>query len=452
MQPGAPIVTAAAMRDAEADMVRHGVSLSVLMERAGRALARLAARLAAGRPVHILCGPGNNGGDGYVAARLLGEMGVDVRVSGLDTPKTDLAQAARAAWSGAVVPLNDEAHAGVLLIDCLFGVGLNRPLNTDTAAHLARHADAAWLRLAADVPSGVETDSGALLGCPYTADVTLAFGAFKPAHLLFPAAAHCGALRYDAIGIDVTSSVTTAVMPALAMPDADSHKYRRGLVAVVAGKMGGAAELSARAAARSGAGYVRLIGAGTPPAAPYAIVRGGWRDGAALDDPRIGAVVIGPGLGQGEDAVTRFESVLGNGHALVIDADGLALLQGRPLQGPAILTPHAGEFDRIWAGTGDKITRTREAANALNAVVVHKGADTVIATPDGRVAVHAPGYPWLSTAGTGDVLAGVCGAMLARGLPAFDAAQAAVLLHDRTARRAGAGLIADDLVERAIWP
>jgi hydroxyethylthiazole kinase-like uncharacterized protein yjeF len=402
--------------------------------------------------VHILCGPGNNGGDGYVAARLLGEMGVDVRVSALDTPKADLAQAARAAWSGAVTSLYDEAHAGVLLIDCLFGVGLNRPLDTGTAAHLARHADAAWLRLAGDVPSGVETDGGALLGCPYTADVTLAFGAFKPTHLLFPAAAHCGALRCDAIGIDVTSSVTTAVMPALAMPDADSHKYRRGLVAVVAGKMGGAAELSARAAARSGAGYVRLIGAGTPPAAPYAIVRGGWRDGAALDDPRIGAVVIGPGLGQGEDAVARFEYALGSGHALVIDADGLALLQGRPLQVSAILTPHAGEFDRIWAGSGDKITRTREAARALNAVMVHKGADTVIAAPDGRVAVHAPGYAWLSAAGTGDVLAGVCGAMLARGLPAFDAAQAAVLLHDRAAQRAGAGLIADDLVERAIWP
>ena len=452
MQPGAPILTAAAMRAAEGDMAGHGVSLSDLMERAGRALAQLAARLAAGRDVHILCGPGNNCGDGYVAARVLRDMGVNVHVSALDTPKTDLARTAHAAWSGAVAPISDDAQTGVVLVDCLFGVGLNRPLGATVAGHLARHADAAWLRLAADVPSGVDSDSGAVLGCPYTADVTLAFGALKPAHLLFPAAAHCGALRCDAIGIDVTSSVTTAAMPTLSLPDADSHKYRRGLVAVVAGSMGGAGELAARAAARSGAGYVRLIGAGTPPAAPHAIVRGGWRDGAAVDDPRIGAVVIGPGLGQGESAEARFEHALASGHPLVIDADGLALLQGRTLAVPAILTPQSGEFDRLWSGAGDKLTRTRDAAQALNAVVVHKGADTVIAAPDGRVAVHAPGYAWLSTAGTGDVLAGVCGATLARGLPAFDAARAAVLLHDRAARRAGPGMIADDLVERAIWP
>ncbi|MEQ1689394.1 MAG: ADP/ATP-dependent (S)-NAD(P)H-hydrate dehydratase, partial [Sphingopyxis sp.] len=178
-----------------------------------------------------------------------------------------------------------------------------------------------------------------------------------------------------------------------------------------------------------------------------------WRDGEALSDPRINTIVIGPGLGQGEAALTRFDAALASGKSLVIDADALALLSpSRPLGVPTIVTPHAGEFARLFSGEGSKIAATRALAQRHGAVVIHKGADTVIAAPDGRVAVHAPGDPWLSCAGTGDVLAGICGAMLARGLDAFDAAQAAVLLHGRAARRAGPGLIADDLVAAPIWP
>ncbi|MEQ1510747.1 MAG: NAD(P)H-hydrate dehydratase, partial [Sphingopyxis sp.] len=246
--------------------------------------------------------------------------------------------------------------------------------------------------------------------------------------------------------------VRTAAMPPLSVPDHESHKYTRGLVAVVAGAMSGAAELAARAALRSGAGYVQIHGGRIPATPPFALVRKLWRDGEALTDPRINAIVIGPGLGQGEGAIARFAAALASAKPLVIDADALALLPPHPLDVPAILTPHAGEFARLYQGEGGKIAATRALAAQSGAVVLHKGADTVIAAPDGRVALHTPSSPWLASAGTGDVLAGICGAMLARGLDAFDAAQAAVILHSQAAKRTRPGLIADDLVASAIWP
>ncbi|MEQ1725696.1 MAG: NAD(P)H-hydrate dehydratase [Sphingopyxis sp.] len=452
MLAGTPILTAAEMRAAEMATCVDGVTLAELMQRAGAALADLAWRIAAGRPIHILCGPGNNGGDGAVAARMLAKRGGDVRVSALSEPKTELARAARRAWGGPVGGLAEDAMPGAILVDCLFGTGLVRAIAPDVASALARHAAAAHRTLAADLPSGMNSDDGALLGCPYLADVTLAFGALKPAHLLFPAAAQCGEVRLARIGMEATSQVRVAAMPELAKPDHASHKYTRGLVAVVAGAMSGAAELAARAALRSGAGTVHIHGGRLPASAPFAVVRRPWRDGEALCDPRINAIVIGPGLGQGEAAVVRFAAALASAKPLVIDADALALLPPHPLKVPTILTPHAGEFARLCNHSGDKLAATRALAERTQAVVIHKGADTVIAAPDGRVAVHSPGSPWLSCAGTGDVLAGICGAMLARGLDAFDAAQAAILLHSRAAKRAGPGLIADDLVAAPIWP
>lgn len=450
---GLPILTASEMRAAEQAAAESGTPLALLMERAGEALGRLVQRVASGRAVHVLVGPGNNGGDGYVAARWLVGQGINVTVTALAPPTTALAMKAAALWNGPVRSDDAAVVSHAVLVDCLFGTGLDRPLNAGANALLARHGAAACRIVAADAPSGVDSDSGAMLGCPLAADVTLAFGALKPAHLLVPAAGYCGALHVADIGLACDSTLRVAAMPLLALPDASSHKYRRGLVAVVAGSMGGAAELAARAAQRSGAGYVRLIGSSLPPSAPWSLVRQGWRDGEVLNDPRIGAVVIGCGLGSGEAAQARMAAALASGKPLVIDADALALLPDARLTVPAIVTPHAGEFDRIAPDlAGSKIDRTRALAARTGAVIVHKGADTVIAAPDGRVAIAPQGSPWLASAGTGDVLAGVCGAMLARGLDAFEAAQAAVLLHHRAADRAGKGLIADNMVEAGIWP
>ncbi len=450
---GLPILTADEMRAAEQAAADTSTPLAMLMQRAGEALGRLTHRIASGRPVHILVGPGNNGGDGYVAARWLAGQGVAVKVSALAPPATDLATAAAAQWAGPVGGVDGEAIADAILVDCLFGTGLNRELSDAAASFLLRHAAVTHRIIAADMPSGVDSDSGDLLGCPISADVTLAFGALKPAHLLFPAAAQCGELHVADIGIACDGAARVAKMPELSYPNASSHKYTRGLVAVIAGSMGGAAELAARAAQRSGAGYVRLIGSSLPPSAPWSLVRQGWRDGVPLADPRIGAVVIGCGLGAGDVAQVKFDAALACGKPLVIDADALALLPDAPLTAPAILTPHSGEFAHLAPDlTGSKIDRTRALAARAGAVVIHKGADSVIAAPDGRVAITPQGPAWLASAGTGDVLAGICGAMLARGLEPFEAAQAAVLLHHRAAERAGPGLIADDLIDAGIWP
>lgn len=451
-----PVLDAAAMRAAEQAAANGGISLSALMDNAGEALGRLAWRMAAGRPVRILCGPGNNGGDGYVAARWLRAHGVAVEIVALAPPASELCRAAAAAHGETALGPDTSPRAGVLLIDALFGTGLTRPLETGLAERLAAHAHAATSIISADLPSGIASDGGEAMNCPIRADVTLAFGALKPAHLLHPAASHCGIVRLADIGIPpalLDSKTVLAAMPPVPQPTHASHKYSRGLVAVVAGTMAGAAELAARSAARAGAGYVRLIGSALPPTAPYAIVRQGWRDGEPLTDQRIGAVVIGPGLGSGAQAKERFAAAMATGKPLVIDADALALAETGRLPDNCIATPHAGEFDRLAGGIcGTKIERTRTLAARIDATVIHKGADNVIAAPDGRVAIHSPGLPWLATAGTGDVLAGIAGAMLARGLPTFEAAQAAVLLHQRAAVRAGPGLIADDLVAEAVWP
>ncbi len=432
-----PVLTAAEMKAAE---LACGVPLDVLMDRAGAALAEAALRFGGGNPVLVLCGPGNNGGDGYVAARCLRTRGIAVRVAALALPATDLACAARARWSGDVVPLVDATPAPVL-VDALFGTGLARPLDVTVAAALDRLSKAASLVIAADVPSGIGADDGSLLGAS-PARITLAFGAAKPAHLLQPSASHCGRVLLADLGMEAGSSVDVLARPRLSPPGASDHKYTRGMVAIIAGDMPGAATLGVTAAAHL-AGYTILCGKGDAPAA---VVRRGFDK--TLADAKLDAVLIGPGLGDTPGNRAKIDAVLASQVRLVLDAGALGLVaaDGLGRAAPTILTPHEGEFARLFGQLGgSKIDRARTAAAKLGATVILKGADTVIASPDGRATLPPPASPWLATAGTGDVLAGIATAMLGRGLAAHDAACAAVWLHGEAARRAGVGFIADDL-------
>ncbi|MDT7528097.1 NAD(P)H-hydrate dehydratase [Sphingopyxis sp. SE2] len=442
----APILTSDAMREAEAACAVQGTSLSELMELAGAAVADTAWRMAAGAPILILCGPGNNGGDGYVAARRLAERGAAVRVAALAEPATALAKAARAGWNGPVEALNGRLAAAPLIVDALFGVGLSRPIADDIAVVLGLFSDRRIL--AVDVPSGVDSDGGTDWMPPLRAHVTLALGALKPAHVLLPTAPACGRVLLAPIGIAANKAMRTLPRSRETKPEAAAHKFTRGMVLVFAGPMRGAAGLTAAAALRAGAGYVVLDGSERAPFSAI-ITESDEKFGERLDDPRVGAVVIGPGFPAGDELLFDVEAALDSGKPLVLDAAAIDAALPRLSETPrkAILTPHEGEFSRAFPQLyGSKIDRAKAAAARTQAVVIYKGADTIIAAPDGRVVAAWPGEPWLATAGTGDVLAGACGAMLARGGDAFDAAVAAVGWHIARAARIGPGLIADDLI------
>ncbi|WP_375426790.1 NAD(P)H-hydrate dehydratase [uncultured Sphingomonas sp.] len=458
---GQPILTAVQMLAAEDRAAPTIDAMYALMERAGAGVAAAVARLCPDEETLILCGPGNNGGDGYVAARILRERGCPVRVAAAGEPRTDLSRRARASWPGPVEAIAD-ARSAAVLVDALFGIGLTRPLEAGLLATLHRLASAARFRIAVDLPSGVATDTGALLSEPPRFDLTLALGALKVAHVLHPAASHMGERRVLDLGVSIMAKggrlhrtppdadrdreASVLGRPTLPEPAAGSHKFNRGMVVVIGGAMPGASELAALAAARVGAGYVLLLGGVSD--LPRAIVRGPWRTDA-LADPRIDALVVGPGLGRDDVARERFDAAWASAHPLVIDGDGLRLLDPDARRvAPVVLTPHDGEFDYLFGpGGGGKIVRARAAARRSDAVVMFKGPDTVIAAPDGRAAVSAGASHWLSTAGTGDVLSGTCGAMLASGLTPFDAASAAVWLHGEAARLLGPAFIADDLAD-----
>lgn len=442
---GRPILTAAETRAAEEAVFATGVTVEQAMENAGAAVAEAAWRYAGRVPTLVLCGPGNNGGDGYVIARLLKARGLNVRVAASGEPKTDAARAMRARWDGPVEALADAAPAP-LLIDALFGTGLARPLDPPIAAPLERLAMGARLRIAVDLPSGVGTDDGALLGPSIAYDMTVALAVLKPAHRLQPAAALMGRLVVGDIGIAGSSSLAEVARPHLPAPGPADHKYTRGHVVVAEGAMPGAALLSAMAAQRGGAGYVTLAGRGQ--GGPAAIVRRDAPLGDILADDRVGAALIGPGLGRDAAARALLDIALASGKRLVLDADALVLLAGTgPLPGTPILTPHEGEFAKLFGMLpGNRVDRARAAAERVQAVIVLKGADTVVAAPDGRAAIAAPTPGWLASAGTGDVLAGLVAANRARGLDPFAAACAGVWLHGRSAALAGVGLIADDLI------
>lgn len=448
---GAPIVTAAQMRAAEEAVFRRTLQEDV-MERAGAAVAREAARFAHGAPILVLAGPGNNGGDAYVAARLLKAAGHDVAVAACGEPGTPAARTMLERWGGDVASLY-QARPRPVLVDGLFGTGLTRPLERGIAPVFAELVAAARFSLAIDLPSGLETDSGADLGAPRGISATLALGALKPAHVLGAGLERCGHVLLADIGIPVESQWRTVARPKLAAPGPRAHKYSRGLVVVVEGDMPGAARLAAHAAMAGGAGYTVLASAGDSSGGPDALVRQRIANGDDLADflteGRIGAVVVGPGLGRDRRAEGLLKAALGANLPLVLDGDALTLLGKSAsawLQRRAAatwLTPHAGEFERMFEGEGSKIVQTLAAAQESRVTVIHKGADTVIATPRGEVRVLAHSSSWLSTAGTGDVLAGTLAAQVASGNR--NAAEAAVWLHARAAALAGPAFIADAL-------
>ena len=439
---GCPILTADAMRAAEQAAIARGATVERLMEQAGAALAEATYRFAGPTPTLILCGPGNNGGDGYVAARHLASRGAPVRIAALGEPNTEAAKRARSQWTGEVESLSAETPEAPILIDALFGTGLKRGLEPSASEQLSRLVAGAVASIACDLPSGVETDSGADLSPVPSFDMTVTFGALKPAHLLHPAMHKCGRLVLADIGIEADGEWHEIGAPDLPPLDAGGHKYDRGLVHALAGTMPGAIALSAKAAAFAGAGYVRVSTSKPIDGLPSAIVQ---MDTAPVNDERIGCLLVGPGLGDIPQVLTL---ALTSRAPKVIDADAIGLL-GEPerLKGQdAIVTPHEGEFRELFGELpGTKPERALEAARQSGAVVVYKGPDTLVAAPDGRLGFAPPAPAWLASAGTGDVLAGVIAAMRARGLAAFEAACAGVWLHGRAADIAGAGMIADDL-------
>ena len=437
-----PILTASAMAAAERQAVDSGTRVEQLMERAGAALAEAAYRFAGPRPVLVLAGPGNNGGDGYVAARRLAQRGLPVRIAALGEPRAEAARAARSQWPGEVEALDARTEPAPLLIDALFGTGLKRGLESSVSEQLFRLAAAAKARVACDLGSGLDSDSGAQLSPVPRFDITVTFGALKPAHRLSPGVERSGRVVLADIGIAAPGDwheIGPAVLPPL---DPGGHKYDRGLVHALAGTMPGAIALAATAAARTGAGYVRVSTSRRIEALPSAIVQ---LDTAELDDPRIGCLLVGPGMGDIPQLLTL---ALTSRAPKVIDADGIALLEEpERLRGQdAIVTPHSGEFERLFGKIdAAKPERALEAARRSGAVVVYKGPDTLVASPDGRLGFAPPAPPWLATAGTGDVLAGMIAALRARGMEAFEAACAGVWLHGRAAEAAGPHMIADDL-------
>ncbi len=492
------LLTTAEMAQADFLAVEAGVSSLTLMENAGRAVADAAQRMVRpGAAIAVLCGPGNNGGDGFVAARLLSLRGYNVQVALLGERgalKGDAAAMART-WTGATIT-PDAWHVGDcdLIVDSLFGAGLSRALDGAAAALVAKVNTSGKPVLAVDVPSGLDGTAGRALGPVVQATTTITFFRRKPGHVLLPGRTLCGPVVVADIGIP--ASVLDTIKPAISTnapalwsasfpwPRSDGHKYTKGHAIVVSGPAHrtGAARLAARGALRVGAGLVTVA---SPPEAmadnaahltaimlePFDGPRG---LAGVLDDVRRNAVLIGPGTGVSLTTRLLTQVALEYDAAVVLDADALtsftiaqdvvpearflddadpvvwALFEhikekpGRPV----VLTPHEGEFKRVFGErTGSKVERALAAAKQAGAVVVLKGADTVIAAPDGRAAINENAPPWLATAGSGDVLAGFITGLLAQGMPAFEAACAAVWLHGECATAFGPGLIAEDLPE-----
>jgi len=449
------ILTAAQMRQAEEALIAGGTSVDELMQRAGRGAAEWVWRLAAGRQVTVLCGPGNNGGDGWVIAEAIRVRGGKVSVIAAADPATDAARHARSLYLGGVLGTAEAPH-GDVLVDCLFGTGLTRPLSDEHAALLGHLAAIHRHVVAIDLPSGVDADLGQPLnrGLP-DYDLSIALGAWKFAHFLMPAAASMGARKLVGIGIQPVAVAAQAIArPHFDPPGADAHKYTRGLLGVVMGTMPGAALLAAHAAQGAGAGYVRMH-TDVPLAVPNELVVSTQPLADALADRRLAALLIGPGLGRDGKAREKLTLALAEQVPAVLDADALVLLTPRVLAehaSPLIATPHEGELlalERAWDldGAGSKVERATALALASGMVVVAKGADTVVAAPDGRLALAHRASSWLSTAGTGDVLAGTIASRLATGADAFDAACQGVWLHGEAARRSPPAFAAGQLAE-----
>lgn len=489
------LLTPREMSRADALTIASGTPGRVLMERAGQAVAEtcLEQLEGGGGRVLILCGPGNNGGDGFVAARHLRAAGCAIHLcllGKLDALRGDAAEAA-AAWSGPVAAVPADIAGFDLIVDALFGAGLSRSLEGEAHALVERINAAGVPVVAVDIPSGVDGETGQVGSVCVNATATVSFFRAKPGHYLYPGAAKRGRLVMRDIGIaeEILEGIGSRAglnQPAAwhsmyPWPTAEGHKYTRGHAVVLSGAASqtGAARLSARAALRVGAGLVTLASprdALAVNAAHLTAIMLHAADGpddlrGLLADPRKNAAVLGPGLGTGpatrdlvETALTGTSSHGGEmlPRACVLDADALTSFaeDARTLTailaravGPVVITPHVGEFGRLFEGRPEitdqpsKLGRARAAAAALGCVVLLKGPDTVVAEPSGRAWIAAADAPWLATAGSGDVLSGLIGGLLAQSMPAFEAANAAVWLHAEAARRFGPGLIAEDLPE-----
>lgn len=447
------ILTVAQMVAAEQGLIAAGETVDTLMQAAGRGAAEWVWRIAAGRRITILCGPGNNGGDGYVIAQTLHERGLEVKVLAPYPPGTDAARNARAAFTGQIAEAGARLE-GDVFVDCLFGSGLGRPLESTACDMLVSLASSHRFRIAIDMPSGIASDSGLPLNGGLPAyDLTLALGAWKYAHWLMPSSPTMGERRLVPIGVGAVEGAASLVKkPRLAPPDADAHKYSRGLAAVVGGTMPGAALLAGEAAMRGGAGYVKLLTDNPPASRPVDLVANDQPLEIALEDPRISALLVGPGLGRESASRERLLKALARDCPTVLDADALVLLKPEMLAGrkaSLIATPHEGELEKLCASfaidADGKLLAARDLARVSGMVIVAKGPDTIVAAPDGRLSLAPPATSWLSIAGTGDVLAGLLVSRLASGRDAFGAAGEAVWLHREAARLAKAPFTASDL-------
>ena len=476
------------MAEIDRAAARSGLSSYGLMRAAGHAVAATAlAHFPQALRFVVLAGPGNNGGDGWVAARVLAEAGAAVAVYALypvEGLKGDAKTAAEDAAMDALALAEYQPQPGDVVIDALFGAGLTRSVPEAVQRVIAAVQHARLPVLAIDLPSGVDGRSGAVLGAAFEADRTVTFVSRKPGHLLLPGRTLCGALEVAEIGIPrrIVAAHASPIFAngpllwrdAVKALDPSAHKYRRGHLLVCSGGpvSSGAARMSATAGLAGGAGLVSMVAprnAMLVLATHLTAVMLKPADGeeafaALLSDARYNALVIGPGLGNADRARAFTALVAREGRRLVLDADGLSAFKEAPeilfnaFSGELrlVLTPHDGEFSRLFPDlAGDeslsKIDRAFQAARRANAVIVLKGADTVIAAPDGRVAINSNAPPWLATAGTGDVLAGLVGAHLAQSMPPFEAAASAVWRHGEAAVRAGEGMTAEDLL-RAIAP
>jgi hydroxyethylthiazole kinase-like uncharacterized protein yjeF len=479
------LLTNAEMAEADRLTIAGGVPGIELMENAGRAVADLAATLP-GRRVVIVAGPGNNGGDGFVAARHLAERGYKVRVSFVgdrDRLKGD-AKLAAEHWKGKVEAATPATLADCdIVIDALFGAGLDRPVEGQPRAMIQAMNAVAVPVIAVDLPSGVNGTTGAVMGVAVNATHSVTFFRRKTGHMLLPGRLHCGAVQVADIGIP--ASVLEAIKPtafanrpalwghALPRPRADGHKYSRGHAVVLSGGLSttGAARLAARGALRAGAGLVTIasprealiVNAAASLAVMVRPVDGAAELAAFLADKRRNAVVLGPGGGVGPAMREQAAAVLASTAAAVLDADaltslaedhaGLVAMIAKRAEHATVLTPHEGEFARLFKVIHEdshvhaKLEKVRLAARSSGAILLLKGADTVVAAPDGRASIADNAPPTLATAGSGDVLAGLIAGLLAQGMPGFEAASAAVWLHGEAANAFGPGLIAEDLPE-----
>lgn len=466
------LLSVAQMNAADRAAIAAGTPGAVLMQNAGDAVALEIARRWSPRPTTILCGPGNNGGDGFVVAVALAQTGWTVRVALLGRIE-DLrgdAQFHAARWHGGVEPVAPAAVEGAsLVVDALFGSGLSRGLDPQIMDTLAAVTRRGLPLVAIDIPSGVMGDTGISLGA-VTATCTVTFARKKPGHVLLPGRALCGetvvadigipAAVFDSLSVDAWENHPTLWRADLPQTKSSGNKYTRGHALLCGGyPMTGAARMAARAAARIGAGLTTIavpeIGFPVYAAALTSIMVQVLRQPGdlahLLSDSRYTAFLIGPGAGVNDATRESALELLGTGRPVLIDADAITVFSSKAselaaaIRGPCVMTPHEGEFARVFAAQGDKLTRARGAARQSGAVIVLKGADTVVAAPDGRAIVNTNAPATLATAGSGDVLGGLILGLLAQGMEAFLAAAAGVWIHGAAAAAFGPGLIAEDL-------